>query len=268
MEPEAKNEYNTGVENDDIRAIKAYKQQVIARRKCFELFPKRGVSVIIVTNKPHYINNIFANIRRSTYPEKEFLIILNSNCIPASEFEKRAASYSNIRIFRLDDSVTLGECLNFGVREAKYDYIAKMDDDDYYGPNYLLDQMDLFYDPKIDILSICNQFIEFEHNHRLYVVLSLGEYQNITHGSGATMLARRRVFDTISFQPVNCDEDRLFFIDCVKHHFTIYSGSNFNYLYKRHAKLQNHTFQIDDTFFLSFSQKLNVDCDFESLITV
>ena len=46
-----------------------------------------------------------------------------------------------MRIVQVDGRVTLGESLNRGVKEASGYYIAKMDDDDYYGENYLSDMM-------------------------------------------------------------------------------------------------------------------------------
>ncbi|MBE5962326.1 MAG: glycosyltransferase family 2 protein [Lachnospiraceae bacterium] len=267
MEPEVMNQSDFNIKNEDILAIETYKQQVIAKRKKVDSLEKKGVSILIVTNKLNYIDNIFANIERSAYPKKEFLIILNNNDIPLSAFQERIPSGANIRIFKLDETVTLGDCLNFGVRQAQYDYVGKMDDDDYYGANYLLDQMNLFYDPQIDVVSISNQYIEFEGNNSLYVVCAPGNYQRIYHASGATIIAKKSVFDSISFQSINCDEDRRFFMDCVKHDFMIYCGSNLNYIYKRHAHNKDHTFQIEDEFFLNFSRKIHADCNFEALIT-
>ena len=44
----------------------------------------------------------------------------------------------NVRVYQLHEKATLGDCLNYGVIKSKYDIIAKLDDDDYYGPNYEL----------------------------------------------------------------------------------------------------------------------------------
>ncbi len=58
--------------------------------------------------------------------------------------ENLVSKYENIKIYKLSENISLGRCLNFGVNKAKFNIIAKFDDDDYYGPKYLSDSLKAF----------------------------------------------------------------------------------------------------------------------------
>lgn len=45
-----------------------------------------------------------------------------------------AKKLRNIHVYRAPQHHSLGACLNHAVKKAKYSYIAKFDDDDYYAP--------------------------------------------------------------------------------------------------------------------------------------
>jgi len=74
-----------------------------------------GVSIITSTIRQHNINNVFINYISQDYKNKELIVILNKNDMDISLWKKTASKYNNIRIFRLDESKSLGECLNFAI---------------------------------------------------------------------------------------------------------------------------------------------------------
>ena len=57
---------------------------------------------------------------------------------------KRSKDNENVTIYQLPEEKTLGECLNFGIEKARYNIVAKFDDDDYYSPYYLTEAMRIF----------------------------------------------------------------------------------------------------------------------------
>ncbi|MFH4090338.1 glycosyltransferase, partial [Acinetobacter baumannii] len=71
----------------------------------------------------------------------EKIIILNNDSMNIKQWEKRFEKLKNTRIFKVDEKSSLGACLNFAVGKATGEIIAKMDDDDYYAPNYLKDMV-------------------------------------------------------------------------------------------------------------------------------
>ncbi|RKD24597.1 hypothetical protein BEP19_09475 [Ammoniphilus oxalaticus] len=82
------------------------------------------VSIICCTMRQHFMENAFRNYESQDYREKELIIILNRDDMDRSVWEARARRSSNVTVFQLPESMTLGECLNFGVEQAKYPYVA------------------------------------------------------------------------------------------------------------------------------------------------
>ena len=123
----------------EFELLKNYRSQY----QCL-LNPDERVSIITPTNKPVFMHNIFENYRNQAYPNKELIVILNNNQLNYQEWVDYSKNFPDTRVYQLDQSISLGECLNFAVQQSTGDYIAKFDDDDYYGSNFLTDQLMCF----------------------------------------------------------------------------------------------------------------------------
>lgn len=139
--------------------------------------------------------DIFATYERLDYEIKELIIILHRNSMSIDEYRAKAEQYKDIKVWQLDESYTLGECLNFAIDNTKYDYIAKIDDDDYYGRNYLIDQMNVFNYTDADVTGKSKRFVYFESNNTLWIMKGLGEDTETIGTAGGTILAKRKVCD-------------------------------------------------------------------------
>lgn len=229
---------------------------------------KPGVSIILPTNKPDCLDNIFNTYERLNYSPKELIIILNNDSMDINNYISKAVSYKDVKIFKLDERVTLGECLNHAIENSKYDFIAKMDDDDYYGENYLLDEMNVFNYTDADVTGKSKRFIYFEDNNALYIMHGRGENTYVAGTAGGTILAKKSVFDKIKFHNVNCAEDEAFFDDCSKNGFKVYSNNRYNYVYIRHSDLDSHTWKISAERLENISTKIGTLKDFKEIVSV
>ena len=88
------------------------------------LLVKEGVSIITATKRPQSLDNILNNYLGQCYEKKELIIIINNNKVNLVEWEKIIGFHDDIKIFKLDEKYTLGECLNYAVRNSKYNYIS------------------------------------------------------------------------------------------------------------------------------------------------
>ena len=77
-----------------------------------------GVSVICSTNRPGFMEQVFANYLRQTYLPREFIIVLNNNSMNIEKWRAKAAPYADIRVYQLDENISLGECLNYAIEQA------------------------------------------------------------------------------------------------------------------------------------------------------
>ncbi len=238
------------------------------REKCSKS-AQHGVSIIVPTVKSKYINNIFMNYVRSNYPYTELIIILNDNKLDINDYKIKSLGLENVRIFQLDESYTLGECLNFGVEKSRYNYISKMDDDDYYGSNYLIDLMNVFKYTDAQVTGKMSHFVYFEDSNTLSIRQHNNENRYVHFLSGNTILFKKEIFEKVKFKKLNCGEDCQFSSDCITAGIKIYSADKYNYIYMKHKYLQDHTWQVSSKGLMKdYCMNLQVTTDIISFIIV
>ena len=163
-----------------------------------EIDDNYGVSIIIATMRENCMENLFNNYKRQDFQNKEMIIVLNNDEMNLDKWLEEAKKHENVKVFKLDEKITLGECLNFGVSKSKYDFIAKFDDDDYYGPKYLSDSMKAFRLTDADVVGKATSFVYFK-KFKILAVRCLGnEYKYVKHMDGATFIIKRSVLTKLS----------------------------------------------------------------------
>lgn len=252
----------TKVINDEkwlkmIFKIKNEKKYILSIRKKFQSSKKPGVSIIIPTNKIKYIKNIFKNYSRCTYDNKELIIILNNNELSISDYINQSEKYDNVRIYQLDEKTSLGYCINYGVEISKYNYIAKMDDDDYYGENYILDSINAFRYVDADIIGKASYFVYYEKYNTMGIMNDIYNNKYTPYIAGSTFIIKKKVFEKVKFQNLNLGEDSRFVSDCINANINVYSGNRYNYIYVKHRELTNHTWKIESKDLFKITKKIN-----------
>lgn len=220
-----------------------------------------GVSIVTSTNKLRFMNNIFFNFDNQKWLQKELILILNNDLLNLTEWKKYAEKYNNVSLYQLPEHKSLGACLNLGVKKAKYDFIAKFDDDDYYGPLYLWEELQAFRETGADLVGKRSYFMYMPV--RKLLLLRFPSHENcwtrLVHG--ATILAKREVFEAVSFVDRPVGTDLQFFLDCRKKRFRFYSTSRFNYTYFR-RDYRYHTWKANLQYLFNTSQRVAVTSDY------
>lgn len=205
-----------------------------------------GVSIITCTNVIDSFDNILANFNRQEYLSKELIIIINNNEIDLDDWKNRTEKFSNIKIFKLDQKISLGKCLNFGVGKTKYNIIAKFDDDDYYGPKYLSNTIRYFDSTKAQLIGKGATFVYLMNNKTLTIRDPHQENKYTNFVNGSTLVFRKEIFNRISFRDMNAGEDLQFCKDCVNNKILIYSCNKYHHVYIRYPSKEKHTWLIGD----------------------
>lgn len=102
------------------------------------------VSIIIPTyNRAGIIENAVQSILEQTYGQYELLIVDDAS---SDNTEDVIAAFNDerIRYIKLPENKGAAAARNEGIRQAKYDYIAFQDSDDYWKPEKLEKQMEFF----------------------------------------------------------------------------------------------------------------------------
>ena len=223
------------------------------------------VSIITCTIREECIDNVFKNYQQQTWKDKELIIILNKDSMDIDLWIKKAKNYQNVQVFQLHEKATLGDCLNFGVMNARYDYIAKFDDDDYYGPEYITSAMEAFTDNNVAIVGKSSYYIYFKNKKALIHVN--GTKNSITDTvAGATLLFRKEIFYYIRFKKVNRSEDYFFIEDCKQEGFLIYSTDPRHFAVIRQDPEQ-HTWKISNEDLMGWGNLVGYLEDYQTIVS-
>lgn len=229
----------------------------------------KGVSIITCTCKLNSLNTIINNYTRQKYSNKELIVVINNNTIDLNNWTMETEKYETIKIFQIDEAYTLGECLNYAVEQSKYYIVAKFDDDDYYGPEYLLNSIRLFDTTKADVIGKATYFIYFKQSDQLAISRNGKENSYVNFLAGPTLIFNKKVFAKVKFRKLNLGEDKHFLQDCLSVNFKLYSSDRYDFLYYRQESKENHTWKIEDERFIKHCEllcKINDSNNFISIV--
>ncbi|MNI33050.1 Glycosyl transferase family 2 [compost metagenome] len=224
-----------------------------------------GVSIITCTNRPQFFDNILKNYRKQAYKNKELIIILNNDSMDLEEYRGKTQSYDNVEVYKVPDKISLGQCLNCGITKTKFPLIAKFDDDDYYSPFYLTEQVSALKRMKSDVVGKHACLVYLEATKNLVIRSPKEKNKYLKFVQGGTILFRRRVLDKVRFSNLSIGEDVTFLKHCLKKGYTTYATSPYNYVYVRRKNKKSHTWRASDTHYLKGSKALAVTENYRSI---
>ncbi|MGJ0848673.1 glycosyltransferase [Tissierella praeacuta] len=214
-----------------------------------------GVSVIICSNRPYKINAVFDNFLRQNYNTKELIIILNNNNMILDEYIDKAKEFKNIKIFQLDEALSLGDCFKFALEEATFDYIAKFDDDDYYGTDYLKQAMETFNQINCDVVGKASYYIYFNKSKTLALYGEQKQNMFINRVADSSLIFKRQALEKVQIPTIKrAGTFANIQTQLRKLGIKIYSTDKYNYLVNRYDNSEHqHTWKITDHEYLSYN---------------
>jgi hypothetical protein len=143
--------------------IEAISELRLTRRKSMKKYPK--VSVVLSTVRPDDLTSILSQIKLQTLKNFELAIGLHGIQLNAKhrsligELNKRGVI---VKVEKYTKDATLGSILTDLAGKTSGDYVAKMDDDDYYGPDHLRDLVDVIVDKGADVAGRAMNYVYLE----------------------------------------------------------------------------------------------------------
>lgn len=102
------------------------------------------VSAVIATrNRPELVCRAIESVLRQTYADIEIVVVIDGPDPMAAQALRRFAQCSRLRVEHLSETVGGGEARNIGVRFARGQWIAFLDDDDEWTDTKIQAQLDL-----------------------------------------------------------------------------------------------------------------------------
>ncbi|MEV4078674.1 glycosyltransferase [Nonomuraea fuscirosea] len=214
----------------------------------------RQVSVVLCTRRPTMLRCALQQVASQRGVAVELILGLHGISQQDPEVAAAVKTYEGeLTVVELERHLVLGEALNCLARRATRSYIAKMDDDDWYGPNHLSDLLLARQYSGAEMVGTPAEFVYLEEFHatikrRILTELpsSMTETGRVT---GGTILLSRNAFEAVGgFKLVPRYEDGEMVIAIRAAGGTVYRGHSLNYVYRRRAPA-NHTWDVANTYF-------------------
>jgi len=146
--------------SQEIAAIEVLRK---SRRAKIKKYPT--VSVLLSTLRADDLSNVLDQLLVQSLAS--FDLVLGLHTIKLSASHKRQIAALNRRkvkvsVHKFAKDQTLGAILSALASQSQGDYIAKMDDDDYYGPEHLRDLLDAALDTGADVVGRAMNYVYLE----------------------------------------------------------------------------------------------------------
>ena len=209
---------------------------------------EQAVSAVVPTNRPGQISHVIDQVARQTWRPLQLVLVLHGlDLDPEVVADKaRHAGIEDVVVLTADQSLSLGGCLNLGIARADGDFIAKMDDDELYGPHYVADLLLPFGYTEADLTGKAAHYVHLSTTGANLLRFPENEHRYVQLVSGGTIFARAGLLRAYPFEDLTRGEDtallRALHADGVK----IYGADRYSFVRIRRDDPGHHTWQITD----------------------
>ncbi|MFK5583164.1 MULTISPECIES: glycosyltransferase [unclassified Serinicoccus] len=232
--------------------------------------PSRTVSVVVPTNRPHQLANVLDNVARQQRVDAQLVLVAHGIEVDRADLAARAADLgiAELQVLSAAPELTLGAALNLGIDASDGAYVAKMDDDNFYGAHFLGDLVDAFGHTSAGITGKWAHYVWLRSNGA--VVLRFGGFENTYHRlvQGGSIVTHRDVAEDLRFSDIPRAVDSDFLNRAMAAGVSTYSGDRYNFVSIRSHDRTGHTWQVDDAIFMSGSGRVVTYGDPRELVSV
>lgn len=207
-------------------------------------------SVILCTRRPDFLAFALRQIARQRHIDLELVLTLHGIPADLPEVKAAVAGFNRpITVVEVPGGVSFGAALNRGATHASGRYVAKWDDDDWYGPEFLADMMLASSYTGAELLGCFAQFV-YLGQIDLTIYRPAGQSERMTRSiSGGTFVMERSAFDSVGgFPPVPRSVDAALLDSITAAGGWIYRTHGLGYVLHRRAT--GHTWNRAATYFL------------------
>ena len=236
-------------------ALRGHSLRARARQVCEAALadPPRlpRVSVLLATRRPWLLRQAVAGVARQRYPRLQLVLAMHGPGFETEAVGRALAGFKHpVDLVRVDAARPLGAVLNAAVESASGTLLAKMDDDDAYGPEHL---WDLVLAHEYSSAALVGKFAatvylsHLDRTVRRRRVLAETWSRSIT--GGAFLIARADLDRAGGWRRARRHVDQALIEDVVRIGGAVYRTHDAGYLLVRQG--DGHTWQAGDAEFLA-----------------
>ena len=219
---------------------------------------RQEISVIVPTNRPGQLDHVLEFVGRQAHRHVQLVLVQHGFAEPENELAARARVHGvdHLTALSVDVSVTLGRCMNMGLAVADGEFIAKMDDDNFYGDHYLTDLVRAFDYTEADVVGKWAHLVHLEGSGATLLRFPDAEHRYVDLVQGGTILARRAAAVNVGFDDLPRRVDTTFLDKIRATGGKVYSADRFNFVSVRRADPDSHTWTITEKELLARQSRL------------
>jgi hypothetical protein len=210
---------------------------------------KPSISVLLCTRRPDMLRFAIRQVCRQRYTEMELIVSAHGFEVSEPELAEMARPGVPVTAVTVSDRVAFGDALNAAAAKASGDVFVKMDDDDWYGPDFVSDlELARMYSGA-DIVGCPPEFIFLEDSW----VTTRGKVPTELYRSpvaGGTLMVDRAAFRAVGgFRRLRKHVDASLQSAVVEAGGTVYRSHGLGYVLRRQRT--GHTWDPGPEYFLS-----------------
>ncbi len=208
-----------------------------------------NVSIILVSRRPDVITRVLEMLAKQTYKNFEVIVALHGANPVYASLIRESYSELNLTTFAEPEESIFGHVLNKATRMAHGDYVLKVDDDDIYGADFLLDLVIARMCTKADFVGKAPEFTYLSSFNQTVRRMGFQSEAFVDAVAGGTMMMPIDILHELGgWRGVPRHVDRALFQRINEAGGSGYAASPFGFVYVRHQN--GHTWDAHDTRFL------------------
>lgn len=200
-------------------------------------------TVLLATNRPELVGRALASVERQRQPDVDIVLSLHGE-----GFGDVPDSPLISRVFRVPQAWCLGDVLNQALDAATGDLIAKMDDDDHYGPEHLRDLVNGWTYSGADLVGKKVEYVHLRDRNLTVRRPASRPERDRPHVGGPTMLCAADLLRRYRFLRLPNRVDSTLYERLIADGRRIYGIHNRDLILERGGG--SHAWQVEDEAFL------------------
>lgn len=199
--------------------------------------PARGrVAAVCVTSRPQFLERALEQVAHQHHGDLELVVVTNSAAydhVDVDAMVGRTCDRLAATVLRRSHEVSLGQCLNAAMATTNARFVAKIDDDDLYGPHYIDDALRAHNYAGAGVVGKHTYWARLEATDDY--VLRFPGHEFVYSGTlaGGTLVIDRDRTGDLAFPDLSLGEDRAFIGACHRRGLSTFSADRFNFVQSR-----------------------------------
>jgi hypothetical protein len=207
------------------------------------------VTALLVTRRPSLAVSALRMLRDQTYPRLDVILALHGVEVDPELADEVALQGVPVEVLLAPAAANLGEVLGLATGRARGSFVAKIDDDDVYGPEHI---WDLVIGRALSGATVVGKNSVFVMLDREGVTVRRDVVEHDTYGrvvaGGTIMIARGELEALGGWRPTPSGVDRALLDRVLQSGGLIYRTWSIGFMYRRHGV--GHTWDLSDEYFL------------------